>query len=135
MKELNKCAHCGSVLVSHELIHSVKGYLYCSKECAINDIMDDYLTNARELAINAYNDDAEIVRTEDVLAEDLQTVEIVVTCRKRIKVPATMTEAEAKTEAEYLYRCGYVVAEPDDCDDYNVEYTLVKDDNSVNKED
>ena len=134
MKELNKCARCGRVLVGQEEVHAIRGSLYCSKNCAVQDIMDDYLMNAKEMAIEEYDNEAEVVRTEDVLAEDLQTVEIVVTCKKRIKLPADLTKAEALAQAAQLYAEGLVAAEPGDCDDYTIEYTLVSEDNSVNEE-
>lgn len=134
MKELNKCARCGRLLISQEEVHAINGALYCSKNCAVQDIMDDYIANAKALAIEAYDSEAEVVRTEDVLAEDLQTVEIVVTCKKHIKLPANLNEAEALAEAAKLYIDGLVSAEVDDCDDCTIEYTLVSKGNSVNEE-
>lgn len=134
MSELNLCPRCKTPLVHHEEVHSVKGQLYCSRRCAIDDIMDDYIMNAKELAIEAYDSEAEVVSIHDVLAEDLQTVEIVVACMKRIQLPKNMSESEALTVARELYEAGQVVVEVDDCDDVIVRCELVKNDNSEHTE-
>lgn len=130
MKALTLCKKCQRPLVAHEEIHAVKGQLYCSKSCAVYDIMDEYIMNAHELATEDYASMAEIVRAEDVLSEDLQTVEVIVTCRKYIKLPADLTEEKAIREARQLYDDGLVVAEPGDCDEILVVCKLVKEDNS-----
>lgn len=128
--ELTPCTRCKRPLVGQEEIHAVRGSLYCSKTCAVADIMEDYLMNAKEMAIEAYNDEAEIVRTEDVLGEDLQEVKITMTLTKVIKLPKDLSEAEAVSEACSLYNQGLVILDVDDCDESNIVYELVKNDNS-----
>lgn len=130
MSELNLCPRCKTPLVHHEEVHSVKGQLYCSRKCAIDDIMDDYIMNAKEIAIDVYDSEAEVVSIHDVLAEDLQTVEIVVLCMKRVQLPKNLTEQEALIEARQLYDDGLVAVEIDDCDEVIVRCELVKDENS-----
>lgn len=130
MKELTRCPRCNRVLVSHEEVHAVKGQLYCSETCAILDITDDYIQNAKEMAKEDYASMAEIVRVEDVLKEDLQTVEVTVMCKKRISLPASLSKEEAIIEARQLYDDGLVVVETDDCDEFTVVCTLVDRDNS-----
>lgn len=131
MKELTRCPRCNKILVSHEEIHAIKGDLYCSKNCAVLSIMDDYILNAKELALEDYDSMAEIVGSADVLQEDLQTVEIKVVCTKRINLPANLTKEEACHEARRLHDEGLVVVEPDDCEEIEVLYTLVEEENSV----
>lgn len=130
MKELTRCMMCGRVLVGQEEVHAVKGSLYCSKACAIDDLTNDYITNAKELAAEEYNSLAEIVRTEDVLSEDLQEVEITVVCKKVIKLPADLSAEDALNEAEKLYKEGLVVIDQYDCDNVEVTYELVTKENS-----
>jgi hypothetical protein len=121
-------------LVHHEEIHAVSGELYCSKYCAVQSIMDEIILNAKEAAIEEYDSKAEIVSIHDVLAEDLQTVEIVVMCMKRIQLPKNLTESDALTVARELYEAGQVAVEVDDCDEVIVKCELVKDDNSEHTE-
>lgn len=97
--------------------------------------MDEIILNAKEAAIEKYDANAEVVSTQDVLAEDLQTVEIVVMCMKRIKLPKNLAEADAIIEARQLYDDGLVAVEPDDCDEVIVRCELVKDENSEYQED
>lgn len=130
MQDLNKCPACGAALVAHELVHAVDGKLWCSKECFVRYKADELKLNAVELAEEHYASEAEIVRAEDVLAEDLQSVQIAVTYYKTVKVPRTLSEEDAKALVEELWQEGTVCAEPEDCDDYNFECTLVKDTNS-----
>ena len=135
MKELTKCLNCGKPLVSYEEVHAVRGGLYCSKSCAISDLANDYITNAKELAKEAYASEAEVLQTSDILSEDLYDVKIVVTCTKVVKMPKSFTEAEAIQEAISLWQDGIIVAEPDDCDYSEMKCELVKEDNSSCEED
>lgn len=135
MKNLNLCPRCKVPLVSHEEVHAINGELYCSKRCAVASIMDEILLNAKEMAIEEYDSKAEVVSVHDVLGEDLQTVEVVVACMKRIKLPKNLAEAEAIAEAKSLYDSGLVVVEPDDCDEVIITCELVKDENSEHTED
>lgn len=138
MQELNKCPKCGQLLVAHEEIISVRGKLYCSRNCAVHALAEELrpqhpLLNYGSLVVMAkviYNDEHEIVRTEDVLGEDLQEVQIAVTYYKTIKLPKTLSEDKMKDIAEKLWNDGTVCAEPDDCDDVYFECALVKNRNS-----
>lgn len=97
--------------------------------------MAEITLNAKEAAIEEYDSKAEIVSIHDVLAEDLQTVEITVVCKKHIKLPKNLAEAEALIEARQLYDDGLVGVEPDDCDEVTIKCELVKDENSEHMED
>lgn len=136
---MNKCPRCGSILVAHETAQAVGGKIYCSRDCAVRDIADTLLhytmagkshNEATEVAKEYFDECAETVLTEDVLAEDLQEVQIAVTYYKTIKLPKCMSEAKAKEVAEKLWNDGLVLVEPDDCDDVSIECELVKRHNS-----
>jgi len=62
----NVCAHCGKDLVTIDEIHVVEGRHFCSKECAIISCTTDIITNAKELAIEWYDDAVEIVTPTDI---------------------------------------------------------------------
>jgi len=130
MKELTRCPRCNRMLVGQEEVHAYRGQLYCSKNCAVQDITDDYIQNAKEMAIEAYDSEAEIVSATDVLKEDLLAIKITVSCTRIINVPANLPKDEAIKEAAQLYNDGLVPVEPDDCDDMSVTYELVKEENS-----
>lgn len=141
---MNKCPRCGSILVAHETAQAVGGKLYCSRHCAVLDLTDRFLQDimaskryqeAMEVAKEYFDECAETVRTEDVLAEDLQEVQIAVTYYRTIKLPKCMSEAKAKEVAEKLWNDGLVLVEPDECDDVQFECELVKRHNSSCEED
>ena len=73
---------------------------------------------------------AETISTEEVLAEDLQEVQIAVTYFKTIKVPKCLTEAKAMEVTKKMWNDGIITAEPGDCDDVRFECELVNRDNS-----
>ena len=116
MKEMTKCLNCGRILVSHEEVHAVRGGLYCSRACSISHIMNDIMSNAREHAIEIYNDEAEVVRTEDILSEDLQEVRITVSCTKVLKMPRNLTAEQAISEVTTMYNEGLLIVDTEDCD-------------------
>ena len=60
------CAHCDTLLNTCEEIHAVEGKLYCSKECAINGRIDEIVLNSKEVAIEWYNDYAEVVSPAEI---------------------------------------------------------------------
>lgn len=138
MQDLNKCPKCGQLLVAHEEIVSVRGQLCCSYKCAIEVLVDALREQFPKLRTETlytmakaiYMDERDVVRTEDVLGEDLQEVQIAVTYYKTIKLPKTMSEEKMKEVATKLWMDGTVCAEPDDCDDVRFECALVKDRNS-----
>lgn len=70
------CEHCKKPLAELEEVHAYRGSLYCSKECTIKDIMNDYIMNAKELAIEDYVCCAEIVATSDILADEIDTEDV-----------------------------------------------------------
>lgn len=63
---MNVCAHCNKNLALLDEIHTVDGQLFCSKECAIEYLMNDIIMNAKESAIEAYGDTAEVVSPVDI---------------------------------------------------------------------
>lgn len=134
MNQLNLCPRCKTPLVHHEEVHALHGELFCSKNCAVLHTMDDIILNAKEAAIEDYASNAEVVSIYDVLKEDLQTVEVVVMCMKRVQLPKNLTEADAIAEATKLYKDGLVAVEPDDCDETILKCELVRDENSEHEE-
>ena len=136
---MNKCPRCGSILVAHETAQAIDGKIYCSRYCALLDLADRFLQDestakryqdAMEVAKDYFDECAEIVSTEDVLAEDLQEVQIAVTYFKTVKVPKCLTREKAMEVVEHAWNEGLVVAEPGDCDDVRFECELVNRDNS-----
>jgi hypothetical protein len=96
--------------------------------------MDDIILNVKAMAIESYESNAEVVSIHDVLKEDLQTVEIVVSCMTRVCLPKNMSEAEAIAEATKMYKDGLVLVEPDECDEMIFKCELVKEENSKRME-
>lgn len=66
MNEGNVCAHCGKDLVAVKEIHVVEGVHYCSKDCAIISLTNENIKNAKALAIEWYNESAEVVTPTDI---------------------------------------------------------------------
>lgn len=60
------CAHCNRPLVECDEVHAVEGYLFCSKDCAINSCIDQVIDSAKEHAAEWYNAYAEIVTPADI---------------------------------------------------------------------
>jgi hypothetical protein len=138
MQDLNKCPQCGRLLIAYEEVIALNGQLFCSNHCVAivkaKEVSNEYphlnSYDAYEVAKMKVASEAEVVRTEDVLGEDLQEVQIAVTYYKTIKLPRNMSEAKMLETAEGLWQDGIVCAEPDDCDDVRFECSLVKSRNS-----
>ena len=134
MKELNKCPRCGSVLISHETVHALNGELYCSRNCAIRDTAEILMKNSEgithntaiEAAKGIYDDEAEVVATEDTLAEDFQEVRVSVTFTKIVKLPRDLSEDKAKEVAEHLWNESLVTPDYEDHDEMRFDCELVK---------
>lgn len=60
------CVHCESDLRLAKEIHVVMGEHFCSKECAIQHLTNENIMNAKALAIEHYNDCAEVVTPIDI---------------------------------------------------------------------
>lgn len=65
-----KCEQCGGAILEKHHIHDK---CYCSSECAIGAIMDDILTNIKELATETYND--------TVIIEAVAPAETITVCK------------------------------------------------------
>lgn len=139
MQEMNRCPRCKKLLVTHETVHALDGKLYCSRLCTVLELADKFLhddqmamryNDAVEVAKEYYDERAEVVRTDDVLAEDLQEVQIAVTFFKTVKVPKCLTREKALEVVEKMWNDGTITAEPDDCDDVQFECELVERHNS-----
>lgn len=65
------CGHCQKPLREFDEVHAVQGILYCSRECAIDDITNDIIMNAKEAAIEAYACEAEVVATTEILKDEM----------------------------------------------------------------
>ncbi len=134
MPELNKCPRCGHVLISHETVHALNGELYCSRNCAIRDTADVIMkangnlthNQAIEAAKVVYDEGAEIVATEDTLAEDFQEVRVSVTFTKIIKLPKNLSKEKAMKVAEHLWNESMVTPDYDDHDEMHFECELVE---------
>ena len=144
MQEMNKCPRCGSILVAHETAQAVDGKIYCGRHCALMDLADRFLQDnstakryqdAMDIAKEYFDECAETVLTEDVLAEDLQEVQIAVTFFKTVKVPKCLTRDKALEVVEKMWNDGIITAEPGDCDDVQFECELVERHNSSCEED
>lgn len=133
MQELNKCPRCHHVLISHETAHALNGELYCSRNCAIRDTAeilmkaDGNLTHdkAVEAAKVVYDNEAEVVSTEDTLAEDFQEVRVSVTFTKVIKLPKNLSKEKAMEVAEHLWNESIVAPDYDDHDEMRFDCELV----------
>lgn len=68
---LTLCGHCFKPLKDCAEVHAVSGTLYCSRECAIADITNDIIMNAKESAIEAYACLAEVVATAEILKDEM----------------------------------------------------------------
>ncbi len=142
MQEMNKCPRCRSILVAHETAQVVDGKIYCSRHCAVLDLADRFLQDdttakryheAVEIAKEYFEDCSETILTEELLAEDLQEVQIAVTYFKTAKVPKCLTKEKALEVVEKMWNDGTVTAEPDDCDEIRFECELVNKDNSLHR--
>lgn len=133
--KLTCCPMCNSVLVEHPQAHALDGQLFCSRKCAIQYLTAKYIQNAKEMAIEAYDSNAEVVSTEDILGEDMYEVKVTLTCTTVFKMPKSLTEQEAITTVTNLYKEGLIEVQPDECDETVFKCELVKDNNSAQQED
>ena len=74
------CETCNKLLKDVEELHACDGILYCSRECAIKGIMEDIMQNAKELAIEQYDSNAEVVATADILGDELRETKEALMC-------------------------------------------------------
>jgi hypothetical protein len=65
------CSTCKKPLKECKELHAVEGLLFCSKACAVSHISADIILNIEELAKEAYNETAEVVLAEDIIADEL----------------------------------------------------------------
>lgn len=65
------CGNCHKPLKDFAEVHAVSGILYCTRECAIEDITNDIIMNAKEAALEAYASCAEVVATVEILADEM----------------------------------------------------------------
>lgn len=85
MTELKFCEHCNKQLRVGDEAHIVDEQLFCSKECAVLHISHEIAMNAKELAIELYDEKATVltVRPEsdhaacNVCGKDLAKCEII----------------------------------------------------------
>ena len=68
---MTRCQCCNKPLKDFDMVHAVMGALYCSHACAIEDITNDIIMNAKEDAKEAYASCAEIVAPRDILANEM----------------------------------------------------------------
>ena len=68
---MTRCQCCNKPLKDFDMVHAVKGALYCSDTCAIEDITNDIIMNAKGAAHHEYFNCAEIVATRDILANEM----------------------------------------------------------------
>jgi len=139
---MNRCPRCKKLLVAHENVHAIDGKLYDSRTCFIRDYVDAHtsddftvkqINEAWEQAIAYYDEHAEVLASEEVLAEDLQEVQIAVTFFKTVKVPKCLTRDKALEVVEKMWNDGTITAEPGDCDEVQFECELVERHNSLHR--
>lgn len=134
MPELNKCPRCGRVLISHETVHALNGKLYCSRDCTIRHVAEALMeidvnlahNQAIEEAKGIYDSEAEVVSTEDTLAEDFQEVRVSVTFTKIVKLPKNLSREKAMEVAEHLWNESLITPDYDDHDEMHFDCELVK---------
>lgn len=61
------CKRCGKPLNVGDEAHVVDGEMYCSKNCAVLSIMDEIIMNAKEMAVEQYDDSAAILTVRPTL--------------------------------------------------------------------
>lgn len=61
---MKECATCRKSIVSGHELHQIDGEDYCSRECAINGIMNNIIQNAKELAIERYEEYAVVTEAD-----------------------------------------------------------------------
>lgn len=127
---MTRCAKCNAILIKYEEVHALNGELFCSRKCAIEHYMNDIIMNAKEMAIEAYDSEAEVVAAADILGEDFHDVEVTVTLKKTIQIPKTFTVNDAICEAKALVDEDFVVISTNDCDSRTFTGLLVKVKNS-----
>lgn len=116
---MTKCMHCGRDLAEVEEIYAVSGNLYCSEDCAIEDLTQEIMFNAQEQATEMFKDLHEIVTPEDIGIEraKLETYEVYVTetLRKIVRVEACSKE-DARSKVQDMYYNETLVLGADDYD-------------------
>lgn len=139
MKDLNRCARCGGILVTNETVHVVDGKLYCCRPCAIigtaealfhDDEAVIKYSQAYEQAKAYYDDCAEEVATESILSEDLCEVNVSVHFFRTIKMPRYWSKQDLLSKVEQLFADGKIIVGPEEFDEMRFECALVGD-NSV----
>lgn len=144
MKDLNRCATCGKLLVTNETVHVVDGKMYCCRSCAIMDIVYTLMTEPRavvqfdrayaqtfnsayEQAKEHYDECAEEVATEDILKEDLCEVNVSVHFFRTIKMPRYWTKQDLLDKVYELFEDGKIVVGPEEFDHMRFDCELVED--------
>ena len=144
MKDLNRCATCGKVLVTKETVHTVDGKMYCCRSCAIMDIVYTLMTEPRavvqfdrayaqtfnsayEQAKEHYDECAEEVATEDILKEDLCEVNVSVHFFRTIKMPRYWTKQDLLDKVRELFEDGEIIVGPEEFDHMRFDCELVED--------
>lgn len=102
------CAHCGKPLVEVEEVHAWDGSLYCSRECTIAAITDYIILTSKEQAIETYHDEAEVVATQEILADEIEASK---ECMDAEKIMRTITylakhSGYYKRLSDWLSSCG-----------------------------
>ena len=136
MKDLNRCATCGKVLVTKETVHAVDGKMYCCRSCAITDIARSMMpessavkqfNRAYEQAKEHYDECAEELATEDILKEDLCEVNVSVHFFRTIKMPRYGTKQDLLDKVYELFEDGEIVVGPEEFDHMRFDCELVED--------
>lgn len=58
--EIERCLKCGKHLLPGMEAHKVDDALYCCKVCAVDDLTEQIINSAKEMALEAYNNDATV---------------------------------------------------------------------------
>lgn len=61
---MKECATCRKSITSGHEIHQIDGENYCSRDCAVKSIMDNIIMNAKELAIEHYDEYAVVTEAD-----------------------------------------------------------------------
>lgn len=122
---MTECMHCHRNLAEVDEIYAVSGNLYCSEDCAIEDLTQEIMFHAQEQATEMFSDLHEIVTPEDIGIEHvtLGTYEVFVTetLRRVVQVEAYSND-DALNKVQAMYYGETLVLDASDMD--SVEFWI-----------
>lgn len=99
---MKECATCKKSITSGHEIHQVNGEDYCSKECAVSALTDFYIMNAKDFAIEHYEEHVHI-----------EQADVCKTCRKNLNKCETIYAMIGSLFCSKDCCIGHINASPD----------------------